>query len=71
MKKLFIIGALAIGVIASAFPFKSSCGIVFQINEDSVKHMTPSELDRTLKGLNFNACGVFPSKIVYFTSSAS
>jgi hypothetical protein len=66
MKKVFIIGAVIIGTLASAFPFRTSCGIVFQFNP---QNLTPAAVDFQLRQLNFNACGVFPTKIVYFTSS--
>lgn len=69
MKKLFIAGALAIGVIASAFPFRSSCGIVFQINDAWASNVTPSYLETSLKELNADACGVYPSKIVFYYSN--
>jgi len=65
MKKLFIIGAVAVGTIVSAFPFRSSCGMVFQINDWSVSHMTPAELKDTLSALNFNACGTHATIILY------
>ncbi len=68
MKKLFVIGAVAIGTIASAFPFRTSCGMVFQIDSQSVKHMTPERLTHTLKQLNYSACGTVPSTITFYTS---
>jgi hypothetical protein len=68
MKKVFIIGAVVIGTLASAFPFRTSCGMVFQFND---QNMTPAAVDWNLRQLNFNACGVFPTKIVYYTSSVN
>lgn len=68
MKKLLIIGAIAIGTLASAFPFRTSCGMVFQINDNYAANSTPEALNNTLMGLNMNACGVRPAKIVYYIS---
>ena len=68
MKKLFVIGAVAIGTIASAFPFRTSCGIVFQINNNYAASVTRETLTHTLMQLNYNACGTFPSGITYYTS---
>ena len=68
MKKLFIIGAIAIGTIESAFPFRSSCGIVFHINNDYAASVTREKLTHTLMQLNYSACGTVPSGIIYYTS---
>ncbi|GAA4158651.1 hypothetical protein GCM10022217_20200 [Chryseobacterium ginsenosidimutans] len=65
MKKLFVIGAIAIGSIVSAFPFRSSCGTVFQINDWTTSQLTQAELKDTLSALNFNACGVHANIIIY------
>lgn len=71
MKKLFISGAIAVGTMASALPFRTTCGIVFQINDDYVKNVTPAALEHTMSQLNFNACGVFPTRFIYYTSSTN
>ncbi|MBB4806069.1 hypothetical protein HNP38_001341 [Chryseobacterium defluvii] len=68
MKKLFIIGAVTIGTIVSAFPFRSSCGLVLQISDSFAANATSETLISTLKQLNFNACGTFPSGITIYTS---
>ncbi|GAA4150520.1 hypothetical protein GCM10022217_03540 [Chryseobacterium ginsenosidimutans] len=68
MKKVFIIGAVVIGTLASAFPFRTSCGLVFQVNP---QNMTPEAVNFQLTQLNFNACGVFPTRIVYYISSVN
>lgn len=65
MKKLLVIGTVAIGSFVSAFPFRSSCGMVFQINDSSTSQMTIAELKDTLSALNFNACGVHATIIIY------
>ena len=71
MKKLFVIGAIAVGTLASALPFRTTCGIVFQINDNYVKNATPKALENTMSQLNYNACGTFPTRFVYYTSSTS
>jgi hypothetical protein len=68
MKKLFVIGAVAIGTIASAFPFRTSCGMVFQISNDYAASVTRATLTHTLKQLNYSACGTVPSTITFYTS---
>ncbi len=68
MKKLFVIGAVAIGTIASAFPFRTSCGMVFQIDSQSVKHMTPERLTHTLKTIKLQRLWTVPSTITFYTS---
>ena len=65
MKKLLIIGAVTIGTVVSAFPFRTSCGIVFQIDNWSTSYMTDAQLQTALSGLNFNACGVHANVIIY------
>lgn len=70
MKKLLVIGAVVIGSVVSAFPFRTTCNIVFQISEESVKHMTPEKLTHTLKQLNYSACGTVPDRIVYYVSTS-
>ena len=66
MKKTLLVGALLIAGIVSAFPFRTSCGMVFQINNDYAAGVTREALTSTLSALNFNACGSFPSSIVYY-----
>ncbi len=68
MKKLLIIGAVIIGSVVSAFPFRSSCNIVFQINDNWASNVTPSYLETALKELNANACGVYPDRIIFYRS---
>lgn len=68
MKKLLIFGAVIIGITASAFPFRSSCGIVFHINNDYAASVTREKLTHTLMQLNYSACGTVPSGIIYYTS---
>lgn len=68
MKKLLVLGAVIIGSVVSAFPFRTTCNIVFQIDGPSVKHMTREQLTHTMKQLNYSACGTVPSSIVFYTS---
>lgn len=69
MKKLLFTCAVIIGTLVSAFPFRSSCGTVFQINDQWASNVTISYLETALKELNANACGVYPSKIIFYYSN--
>lgn len=71
MKKTILLGTLLLAGIVSAFPFRTTCGMVFQINENYAKNATPQALDHTLKQLNYSACGTIPASIVYYTSSVN
>ena len=66
MKKLLFTCAVIIGTLVSAFPFRSSCNIVFQIDNNWASNVTPSHLETALKDLNAKACGVYPDKIIIY-----
>ena len=67
MKKTLILGMVFLGISSVfAFPFRSSCGMVFQINDNYAASVPRAQLTQTLSGLNFNACGSFPAGIVYY-----
>ncbi|MDH6251845.1 hypothetical protein M2347_001572 [Chryseobacterium sp. H1D6B] len=57
MKKLFIIGAAALGTVVSAFPFRTSCGKVLMVNQEGIQGMSYGEVINTLKLMNGAACG--------------
>ncbi|MBB4808317.1 hypothetical protein HNP38_003664 [Chryseobacterium defluvii] len=63
MKKLFIVGAVAIGTIASAFPFRTSCGKVYNITGTS--GMSLSAIAEFCNDVNFIACGENTNVILY------
>lgn len=65
MKKAFIIGAIAIGTIASAFPFRTSCGKVVSVSESITFH-TNDTLQEALAQLNTMICGT-PTKASQIT----
>lgn len=71
MKKLFITSAVLIGTIVSALPVRTSCGMVMYISDSFVANATPQALDYTISQLNFNVCGVFPTRIIYYTSNSN
>jgi hypothetical protein len=67
MKKLFILGMFALGTASVfAFPFRTTCGIVFSIDDHYADTVSTPRLTNDLMYLNFNACGQFPSRIVYY-----
>lgn len=66
MKKSLIIAFVFVGVLTSAFPFRTSCGQVVNVNDDWASYVTRSYLTTTLKGLNASICGVYPDSIVYY-----
>ncbi|MGH1519640.1 hypothetical protein [Chryseobacterium sp. JK1] len=69
MKKTLILAMVFLGISSVfAFPFRSSCGIVFQINKNYAANVTTEALTSTLMGLNMSACGVRPAHIVYYIS---
>ncbi len=62
MKKAFIIGAIAIGTLASAFPFRTSCGKVVQVSAGIVYAGDNTDtLQEALAQLNTMLCGT-PTK---------
>lgn len=64
MKKAFIIGAVVIGTLASAFPFRTSCGKVYNITGTS--GMTISAIAEFCNDVNFIACGENATITVYY-----
>lgn len=68
MKKLFIFGAIAIGTLASAFPFRTSCGQVVNVSE-GITYNTNDTLQEALAQLNTMICGTptKASQIVVYT----
>lgn len=70
MKKVFIIGAIAIGTIASAFPFRTSCGKVVNVSEGIVYAGDHTDtMQEALAQLNTLICHVptKPSQITVYT----
>ncbi|SIS88010.1 hypothetical protein [Chryseobacterium gambrini] len=57
MKKTLLIGALFIAGIVSAFPFRTSCGTVIQVNDSGMGDMTYDQVIKTLKLMNGVVCG--------------
>ena len=64
MKKVFIIGAVAIGTLASAFPFRTSCGTV--VNVTQTEGYTMEQITTFLQFVNYNECGTKPKGITLF-----
>lgn len=61
MKKLFIIGAVAIGTLASAFPFRTSCGQVVSVTD--TQGYSFEQITNYLIIVNEQVCGVKPKGI--------
>lgn len=66
MKKILILGAVAIGTLVSAFPFRTSCGTVVQVNEAGIKDMEYGQVVNTLKLINGSVCGTTNVSIVVY-----
>lgn len=57
MKKTLFVTALLAASVLSAFPFRTSCGKVLQVNEAGIEKMTYTQVVNTLKIMNGVACG--------------
>ncbi|PVV57492.1 hypothetical protein [Chryseobacterium sp. HMWF035] len=64
MKKILVMGAIAIGTLASAFPFRTSCGKVYNIT--GTTGMSISAIAEFCNDVNFIACGENANIIVYY-----
>jgi hypothetical protein len=64
MKKLFIIGAVAIGTLASAFPFRTSCGQVVNVTE--TEGFSVEQVRNFLGYVNYRVCGITPQSITIY-----
>jgi hypothetical protein len=63
MKKLFIVGAVTIGNLVSAFPFRTSCGKIVMVNgaTGSLAH-----IENICESINFVVCGEFAEITIYY-----
>ncbi|MCJ7932184.1 MAG: hypothetical protein MUW56_00725 [Chryseobacterium sp.] len=66
MKKTILLGALLAAGVVCAFPFRTSCGIVLQINEEGIKEMSYGQVVNTLKLMNGVTCGTTNVGIVVY-----
>ncbi len=57
MKKTLLAITLGIAGIASAFPFRTSCGTVIQVDGNGMGEMTYDQVIKTLKLMNGAVCG--------------
>lgn len=62
MKKLFILGAVTIGTLVSAFPFRTSCGTIVSVNgaTGSLAH-----IENICESINLAVCGTFTTVTLY------
>ncbi|GAA4159586.1 hypothetical protein GCM10022217_22520 [Chryseobacterium ginsenosidimutans] len=56
MKKTFLLGALLVAGVASAFQFRTSCGQVVQVSQTIADHMTLNQLADYLGDVNSENC---------------
>lgn len=56
MKKTLLVAGLLVAGVASAFPFRTSCGTVLQVSQTIADHMTQSQLSGYLTDLNAETC---------------
>ncbi|UKB82329.1 hypothetical protein LF887_15085 [Chryseobacterium sp. MEBOG06] len=62
MKKTLLVGALFIAGIASAFPFRTSCGQILMVNgaSGSLAH-----IENICESINLAVCGTFADVVLY------
>jgi len=67
MKKTLIFGMVFLGISSVfAFPFRTSCGKVLQVNEAGIADMEYGQVINTLKLMNGAACGTTNVSIILY-----
>ncbi|UZT98689.1 hypothetical protein ODZ84_03690 [Chryseobacterium fluminis] len=66
MKKTILLGAILLAGVVSAFPFRTSCGVVLQVNEAGIDGMSYGQVVNTLKLMNGITCGTTDVGIVVY-----
>ncbi|HCA09848.1 hypothetical protein [Chryseobacterium sp.] len=65
MKKTILLGTLFLTGVVSAFPFRTSCGKIYEVS--GTQGMSLNQVASELSDINLIACGERPSSIVIYS----
>lgn len=67
MKKILSAVSIFAFIIASAYPFRTSCNEVVQIDPSGTEGLSVAQVSQALKLINLAVCGTVPSSLAVYT----